>query len=183
MRYSPEHKQVNRQRFLEAGAALAKREGFGNTGMDALMAEAGLTTGAFYTQFRSKTEFLHAIIEHELGKTVAAFEGKSLPELQQALAFYLSPWHARHPAQGCPVPALGAEVARADMATRSAFEERLLQLHALFAAALGGNRQKAWALVSQAIGAVLLARAMATPAVQEEVLASVLAEASAALNP
>ena len=38
MRYSPEHKENTRARLLEVGGALAKKDGFGTTGVDSLMA-------------------------------------------------------------------------------------------------------------------------------------------------
>ncbi len=180
MRYSPEQKLATRQRLIESGAALAKKEGFGNTGMDALMAAAGLTTGAFYSQFRSKPELLHAIVEHELDRTLTLFAGKSDERLLRALTAYLSPFHAEHPELGCSIPTLGGEIARADIATRESFEARLLQLQASFSNTLGSD-DAAWALICQAVGGVLVARAMATPERRDEVLASVLAQAKAAL--
>ena len=80
MRYPPDHKTVARAKLIEAGGALAKKAGFSNTGIDALVAAAGVTTGAFYSQFRSKAELLHAIVERELSRTVEAGTGKSSNE-------------------------------------------------------------------------------------------------------
>ena len=177
MRYSPEQKLATRQRLIESGAALAKKEGFSNTGMDALMASAGLTTGAFYSQFRSKHELLHAIVEHELKRTLALFTDTSDDGLYKALAAYLSPYHAEHPEKGCPIPALGPEIGRADIGTRETFEALLVKLQASFRDTLGSD-DAAWALICQAVGGVLVARAMATPERRSEVLASVLAHAS-----
>lgn len=181
MRYPPEHKQETRQRLVAAGAALAKRQGFAATGLDALMAEAGLTTGAFYSQFRSKPELLRAIVEQEFERTVEAFSRQTPEQVQRALARYLSPQHVAHPEAGCPIPALGAEIARADEATRQVFENQLMRLHAVLATALG-NPDQAWALVCQAIGGVLVARAMATEAGRQAVLDGVLADVRARLG-
>lgn len=180
MRYRPEHKQETRQRLVEAGATLAKEQGFAGTGLDALVGAAGLTTGAFYAQFTSKPELLRAILEQELERTVDAFAGKTPAQARRALARYLSPQHATQPGAGCPIPALGAEIARADTGTRAVFESGLRGLHAVFAELLG-DRDAAWGLICQAIGGVLVARAMATPAARDEVLAGVLATALARL--
>lgn len=182
MRYPPEHKQAMRTRLVEAGAALAKQDGFGNTGMDALTAAAGVTTGAFYSQFRSKPEFLKAIVEHELAKTLAAFEGKSPQELMLALSWYLSPRHAKHPESGCPVPALGAEIGRADADTKAQFEAMMLKIQAAVRTAVD-NDAAAWAILCQAVGGVVIARAMATPERRDEVLKSVLDNALGLLHP
>lgn len=176
MRYPPGHKQASRTRLVEAGAALAKKEGFSNTGMDAIMAAAGMTTGAFYSQFHSKQELLQAIVEHELAKTLTAFDGKSGDAMLKALAAYLSPYHAGHPEQGCPIPALGAEIARASIETRTTFESLIVQIKGAFNEVLQ-NDDAAWAMICQAIGGIVVARAMATPERQQEVLKAVLANA------
>ncbi|KVE38169.1 TetR/AcrR family transcriptional regulator [Burkholderia sp. TSV86] len=172
MRYSPKHKEESRMRLIEAGAALAKQNGFANTGMDKLTAAAGVTTGAFYTQFRSKPEFLHAIIEHEMSKVLSAFEGRPKAELLAALRNYLSKTNVNHPELGCPVPSLGAEVARADIATRKTFEKLILRYQAAIANEVHDDAT-AWTIGCAAVGAVLIARAMATPEHRNEVLRSV----------
>ncbi len=177
MRYPPDHKQSSRARLVEAGAALAKQEGFGNTGLQALMAAADMTTGAFYSQFKSKPELLQAIIAHELSKTLDWFEGKSAAEIARSLNAYLSMQHAENPAQGCAIPALGAEVARADDATRLTFEQLILRVHAAIADATG-DEQLPWVLISQAVGAIVLARAMSTRAVRQTLLATVRIEST-----
>ncbi len=174
MRYSPKHKEASRARLVEAGAALAKRNGFANTGMDALTAAAGVTTGAFYSQFRSKPEFLYAIVEHEMSKVLATVENRSKDDLVATLRSYLSTAHADHPELGCPVPTLGAEIARADVATRRMFEDLIKRFQASLATALHDD-EAAWTLGCAAIGAVLVARSMASTERRSEVLRSVLA--------
>ncbi|HHW1778802.1 TPA: TetR/AcrR family transcriptional regulator, partial [Pseudomonas aeruginosa] len=66
MRYKPEQKQATRALLLSKAAPLVKRQGFASTGLDTLMKAAGLTTGAFYSQFSSKAELLEAILQREL---------------------------------------------------------------------------------------------------------------------
>lgn len=180
MRYPPEHKQETRQRLVQAGAALAKRQGFAASGLDALAGAAGLTTGAFYAQFKSKPELLRAIAEQELARAVDSFSARTPEQAAHALARYLSPQHAAHPEAGCAIPALGAEIARADLATREVFEVQLQRLHAVLTALLG-NSDAAWGLVCQSVGGILVARAMATPEARDAVLAGVLADALARL--
>lgn len=181
MRYPPEYKAAARVKLIEAGGALAKQEGFNNTGMDALTAAAGVTTGAFYSQFKSKAELLHAIVDHELSRTLQAFSGKNVQELQRVLGWYLSPRHAAHPEDGCPIPALGPEIARADDATRLRFEELLRQLADTLEPATT-HRNEAWAILAQAVGAVVLARAVLNPETQDEILGAVQAAALLAVK-
>lgn len=178
MRYPPEHKAQARRQLLKAGAALAKQQGFANTGMDALTAAAGVTTGAFYTQFTSKADFLQAMVEQELAQVVANFAHKTPQELQAVLAAYLSMRHVHHPERGCPIPSLGAEISRADEATKQQFEHHTEQLIEIISQAVS-DREQAWALLAQAVGAIVLARAVADPAKQQEIVQSVLQQSQA----
>lgn len=173
MRYPPEHKAAARRQLLDKSGAHAKQHGFAASGVDALMQAAGLTSGAFYGHFRSKNAFFAAIIESELGKSEMLFAGLN-PEnreqtLKAALGFYLSLGHVRHPEAGCALPSLAAEAGRAEPATREAFEAALLKIHTTLTRALG-SEAAAWVVVSQCAGAVMLARAMASPEQQRAVL-------------
>lgn len=182
MRYPPEHKAAARSKLLQAGGALVKKAGFAGTGMDALAAAAGVTTGAVYSQFRSKTELLHAMVDHELSCTIDAFTGKSGEELKRALAWYTSARHVDHPEHGCAIPSLAPEIARADEATRQHFEDLLKQIVALLEPATKEPAQ-AWALLAQLVGGVMLARAVPNAQTQHDILASVQAAAADMLKP
>lgn len=159
MRYSASHKQNTRERILDKAGALAKKKGFGTTGVDALMAAAGLTAGGFYAHFKSKSELLSALIDRELGRSRAMFGVDTDAALAKALQRYLSLGHVEHPQLGCPLTSLSSEIARADESVRVAFEERVLEIHQIVRSRTTDDAQ-AWSLIAQAVGAVTLARAM-----------------------
>ncbi|HVL00849.1 MAG TPA: TetR/AcrR family transcriptional regulator [Dongiaceae bacterium] len=161
MRYKPEYKAEARAKLLETAGTLAKEKGFGTTGVDVFMAAAGLTSGAFYTHFDSKSEFLKAILETELVRTQTMFSSKDRASLLKMAKAYLSEAHVAHPGKGCPLPALSAEVARSDADTRQSYENLIVQLKDQLVEQLDDD-SAAWALLSQAVGAVLIARAMNT---------------------
>ena len=169
MRYPPEYKAAARARLIESSGALAKQKGFSSTGMDALAAAAGVTTGAFYSQFKSKSDLLYAIVDHELSRTVTAFEGKTGTDLEKVTQWYLSPKHAAHPETGCPIPSLGAEIARADDATRQHFENLLKQIVETLQHTTKTD-EIAWQLLAQAVGAIMLSRAVINPETQLTIL-------------
>ena len=54
-RYGSEHKQVTRQRIIDAAGRRLKQDGIDGSGVATLMADAGLTNGAFYAHFDSRT--------------------------------------------------------------------------------------------------------------------------------
>lgn len=171
-------RQASRERLIQAGGALAKQAGFAGTGLDALAAAASLTSGAFYAQFRSKAELLAAIVSHDMTLMRNTFDGHSPAGMRKAMTRYLSLQHAENPAKGCSIPALGAEIARADIGTREKFEDHMLQLQSAFAEMLGDDQQ-AWVMLSQAIGAQVIARAMATAGTRQDLLDAVLQDALA----
>jgi len=170
--------QTSRECLIQAGGTLARQSGFAGTGLDALAAAANLTSGAFYAQFRSKAELLTAIVSHDMTTLRNTFDGNSPAKMRRAMTRYLSLQHAENPGLGCSIPALGAEIARADTATRESFEAHMLQLQAAFAELLG-NDQQAWIMLSQAIGAQVIARAMASTQAREDLLDAVLQDALA----
>lgn len=173
MRYPTTHKQDTRARLLKTTGALAKRQGFAGTGVDGLMAAAGLTSGAFYSHFRSKSELLEAIVHNELQRSGKLFHGKSRKQLLRIVEGYLSPAHIEQPETGCAIPALAGEVARANDATRLAFEQGVVALKDSMATATGSEAE-AWSVVAQLVGAVALARAMPSAEVREALLEGVL---------
>ncbi|MEW9897176.1 TetR/AcrR family transcriptional regulator [Chitinivorax sp. PXF-14] len=172
MRYAPEYKATARAKLLETSGALAKKKGFGVTGVDALMAEAGLTSGAFYSHFKSKNELLSAIIENELARTSAMFDRPDTKSILKAIRGYLSAEHVASPETGCLIPTLGPEVARADAATRALFEQGITRMQSTLQQKMPHDGD-AWAVISMAVGALVIARAMETPETQREALDAV----------
>jgi TetR/AcrR family transcriptional repressor of nem operon len=172
MRYPPDYKVQSRAKLVRSSARLAKQDGFGTSGVDALAAAAGLTSGAFYRHFEGKDELLSAIVETELDSTRARFAAitpHSREELLLAIDAYLSLAHVRHPEAGCVLPVLAPEVARASAETKTSFERALAELTAVLAEKIG-DRSIASALVSQCAGAVMIARGLASDAAKREVL-------------
>lgn len=173
MRYRPDHKFHAHCRLAEAAAALAKQAGFAATPLRRFMALVQRSTGAFYVLYDNKDDLLRVIVEQELERTLQRFDVADMAGLLEIFAAYLHPGHVEDSSGGCVLPALAAEIGRADVATRRACEKGLLRLHARLAPILG-DQNAAWAAICQAVGAVLLARAMATDTSREEVLTSTL---------
>ncbi len=172
MRYPPTHKTETRERLLDSSRAIAKKGGFEGTGVDALMAAVGLTGGAFYSHFGSKAELFDALVEREMQHTDALLAGSGDADaFERAVEEYLGRDHALHPEDGCVLPALGPEIARGGPEARATVERALKKTHRRWAARLGGDGDKAWALLSQCVGAVLLARVVNSERGRQAILA------------
>jgi TetR/AcrR family transcriptional regulator, transcriptional repressor for nem operon len=173
MRYSKDHKDASRQRLIELSGSHAKQHGFNESGMASLAASAGVTTGALYKHFDGKGDLLVAVIKAELERTAQMYDGFDPADdvsTARLLAGYLSLQHVRHPEQGCPLPSLTPEIARADDAAKAAYQAGLLQIHAKLRR-LTATSEDAWTLMAQNVGAVMLARASPDVELQREILA------------
>ncbi|MBD2840530.1 TetR/AcrR family transcriptional regulator [Pseudomonas sp. JM0905a] len=175
MRYSATHKEETRQKLLESSSAIAKTGGFSTTGVDGLMKAIGLTGGAFYSHFPSKNDLFTAIVQRELSSSligqVARGEGFCRDKLERCLDRYLSMAHLKNPDTGCAIPALGAEIARAALPVREEAEHWMLELQRAWAEILEDG-ELAWVLISQCVGALVVARMLAREETQAEVLSA-----------
>jgi AcrR family transcriptional regulator len=174
MRYAKDHKDASRQRLIELGGSHAKKHGFNESGMATLAASAGVTTGALYKHFEGKADLFAAVIAAELQRTARMYDGVDPADnaaAARSLAGYLSVQHVRHPEQGCPLPSLTPEVARADDAVKAAYQAGLLEIHAKLRR-LTATSEDAWTLMAQNVGAVMLARAIPDEELQREMLAA-----------
>ena len=175
MRYTPEHTERARVNLIEAGGRHAKTHGFASSGMADLAAAAGVTTGSLYKHFKGKSDLFVALISAELKQTAdryASIDPNDEAKVSQSLAGYLSMSHVQHPEAGCPLPSLTPEVARADDEAKMAFEQGVRAIHTNIEA-LTSDRDTAWAVIAQNVGAVMLARAMQSKSLQRELLNAV----------
>jgi TetR/AcrR family transcriptional regulator, transcriptional repressor for nem operon len=174
MRYSKEHKDASRARLIELGGSHAKKHGFNESGMATLAASAGVTTGALYKHFDGKADLFAAVIAAELERTAKMYDGFDPGDdasAAKSLKGYLSLEHVKHPEQGCPLPSLTPEIARADDAAKATYQAGLLEIHAKLRR-LTASSGDAWTLMAQNVGAVMLARAVPDEQLQREILAA-----------
>jgi AcrR family transcriptional regulator len=172
MRYPAEQKESTRAKLVSSSARLAKKKGFAASGVDSLTAAAGLSGGGFYKHFTGKAELLRAIVEHELARSFTVFfagpqvSGKRW--LRRTVEQYFGRENVLVPEAGCMLPSLAGEIARSDPATRRSFEGGMRRIVQAVAPQVGGEAA-AWAVLAQLVGAVVIARALATPAARQAV--------------
>jgi AcrR family transcriptional regulator len=73
-RVSEAHLAARRQQILDAAKRCFMRDGFHNTSMQDVIAEAGLSVGAVYRYFKSKNDLITAIAESVINAASAMFE-------------------------------------------------------------------------------------------------------------
>ncbi|CAN5867976.1 TetR/AcrR family transcriptional regulator [soil metagenome] len=175
MRYSATHKQETRDKLIDSSRAIAKKGGFDTTGVDALMGAIGLTGGAFYSHFGSKGELFAALVEREIDNSSEMLAGgpDSPPDhVAKCLRAYLSSYHALHPEAGCALTTLGPEIARSTPQVRAGVEKSMKKMQKNWTERLDGDSDKAWGLLAQCIGAIVMARVVESERTRQEILAS-----------
>ena len=183
MRKSKQEAAATRQRIIMAAAAAFRKNGIAGTGLSDLMAAAGLTHGGFYRHFDSKDQIVAeactAAVDSLVGQLAAAASGKSPQRGLKTIAEnYLSAAHRDEPADGCPLAALGSEMARADQRTRDAATQAFLKLVEVIAAQFGKARpevvrRRALVAAATMIGALTMSRVVT----DSELSAGILREA------
>ena len=192
MRYPPDHKAKAREALLQAGMHSMKAAGFNGIGVDGLAAKAGVTSGAFYSNFASKEEMLEAIVDAAVGEpflsdTETANKVELRREIRKFLDEYLTIFHVANPSEGCPTAALIVDIGRAGASTRAAYERKLTAWAARIADSLDGPRRdrerRAWSILSLMVGAISIARAMSNATSQTEVVDSARRTAERLMRP
>jgi TetR/AcrR family transcriptional repressor of nem operon len=157
-----------RQRIIDVAAREFRLNGIRATGLNDLMSAAGLTRGGFYRHFESK--------DHLVAEACAAGVRSIVGSLEEAasdhdgadgfLAIverYVSTAHRDTNVGGCPLAAMGSELARADDTTRTAASDGFDKLVDVIAKRLldpqsEDDRSQAVFALAAMIGAVTMSR-------------------------
>jgi TetR/AcrR family transcriptional repressor of nem operon len=181
VRYPAEHKEETRARIVRTASREFRRSGGAGIGIAGLMKELSLTHGGFYRHFKSKDQlFAEAVdeafedVSAKLMRAAAHSRGR---EIEAVVDAYLNDSHCAHPAEGCPIASLAADVARQPRKVRLAMEgalERYAERFAPFCAGRteGERRRNAILLFAGMAGTLTLARATADESLRASILES-----------
>ncbi|MGW6442837.1 TetR/AcrR family transcriptional regulator [Lentzea sp. NPDC055074] len=191
-RITKEDKARNRQNILDAAGRMFRAQGVDAVGIAELMKEAGLTHGGFYNHFASKNDLVvevcGASFAASLGSMARMIEAGSDQDrspMDRVVDEYLSTAHRDAPDGGCPSASLVTDAGRQSEAVQSAYAVGVEgYLHGFAAEFLreaeekghqldpGEARRKAVRLLSEMVGALMLARAVrrVEPELSDEIL-------------
>ena len=178
MRYGTEHKQATRQRIIKAAGRRFKRDGIDSSGISALMKDAGLTNGAFYTHFTSKDDLVAIAVADQLHTQNANIVAQAAPGragLEQIVRWYLSTRHRDNSDDDCPSAALLDEIRRCTDSTKQAYTDGVLVVIDGIAARLAPDdplsvRTKSLSAYAMMAGTLQLSRALADRRLADELL-------------
>lgn len=171
MPYPAGHRERVRERIVQSARRLFNRSGFESVSVDAIMAEAGLTRGGFYSYFTSKSDLYVEVLGCFLtdpnwksrweGVEIDLASAEAGPQIVRA---YLSRQHFDNVEDSCPMVALPCNVARSDERVKSAFEDVFKAMVKLLSRGVrNGSRsrdERAMAIATLCIGGMVVARSM-----------------------
>jgi TetR/AcrR family transcriptional repressor of nem operon len=176
------HKAKTRARILDEAAKALRTGGTEGISVAQLMKRAGLTHGGFYAHFASRDDLVaHAIdrMFEDSGRMLERFLGAApgARGLADLIDYYLSERAMQTLDRGCPLPGLSGEVLRMPPAARARFELGINTFHAAMRAALAAMAVaepdvQARSVLSEMVGALMLARAMSDPGAARDHLAA-----------
>lgn len=186
MGHSQEDKAASRRRILEITSARLRESGAEQPAIGELMKAANLTHGGFYRHFESREALIDEAIEsaladgaERLAAAVALGREKGDPFATMVDA-YLSEQHRDHPADSCAVATLAADVARGSDRARSAYTRQVSEYLEQFEMLRdepdsATRRRRALLDLSALVGALLMARAVNSAELSQELIGEVAA--------
>ncbi|CAN5883129.1 TetR/AcrR family transcriptional regulator [soil metagenome] len=198
MPYTAEHKRRTRRRIVESARRLFNGKGFTEVSIAEVMDHAGLTHGGFYRHFRDKEELYGEAVrwflcdeapkpwQRPLGKTGRGTGRRTgrKSRAEHMVDAYFSRDHFNDCESCCPLIGLPSDVARGGEAVKAAYQEVLERLLDVLQADLDGPslRERALALAALCVGGVAAARAVADPALADELRRAAYRQAQTVLK-
>mgnify|MGYP002700433956 CR=1 FL=1 len=182
MRHKGIDKEETKQRMIDAVGRGFRKSGFSGIGIEGLVKTAGVTSGAFYSHFGSKSGAFDIALTVGLDEVI-----KAIPEFQREYQsnwidafteYYLDEAHRQNIETGCAMASLTPEVVRFKENTHAIFENKMTEIVELIAIGLSGGSSeeltsRAWSMLGILIGGINLSRAMKTTEIAEDVASAI----------
>jgi AcrR family transcriptional regulator len=173
-------KEETHERIVQAAARAIRRHGYAGVGVAEVMKEAGLTHGGFYAHFKSRDELLVEALARagsdsgaNIARAAQARRARGVSAFRAFVDSYLSETHLQSMETGCPVAALGSDMARQSGGVRQASAQRVERLIGAVRDTLpGAPRATASVIAGTLVGALQLARALGDNAEGRAVLSA-----------
>jgi len=178
MRYEKGHRAGTSARIVERASTRIRERGVESIKVAGLMKSAGLTHGGFYLHFKSRRDLIEKAFANAMDGSVEKWrkisDGSNHEErLRKVVDYYLTQQHREDVGHGCALPSLGAEAPRAGAAIRRTFSSGLREIIAILSEdSRGTSKREAISIVSEMVGALLLARAVDHPEFASEILSA-----------
>ncbi len=180
MKVSKDQSRENRQLVLQAASEVMRASGISGAPMGEVAAKAGLTHGAIYRHFSSKTDLAEKVIDFDFARILSLLSQEGM-SYETYVRTYLSAQHRDYFPWGCPVGAFAGEMSKLEHPLRAAFAKGMQENITALAALMGGAVPAATAALALMAGALAMARAVASSdlALSDAILQNAIAAALA----
>ena len=183
MPYPTGHRAEVKKRIVQSARRSFNRYGFDRASLSQIMAGAGLTHGGFYSYFKSKSDLYAEVLgcfftepDWKSNWKGVHVDLKSSDAGQQVVRAYLSRQHYEEVENTCPMTALPSDVARSGKSAKRAFEKVFKAMVGVLEHGQGNGRgpnrpserARAQAIAALCVGGMVVARAMVSRAVEDE---------------
>jgi TetR/AcrR family transcriptional regulator, transcriptional repressor for nem operon len=179
VKVSKEVARKHQDSVVNAASVAIREHGIAEASVADIARAAGLTHGAIYRHFPSKSALVAAAIRFEFDRIIGVLMQLQAQDAKASsyADLYLSPDHRDHFHWGCPAAPLAAEIHRLEAEVQTAFRDGLNGNIAALAALINpadpiAARAEAITMLSALLGALSLARATSTidPGLSGEIL-------------
>lgn len=172
-----DQKQKSLEKILEVASTKLREDGIDGASISKVMADAGLTHGAFYAHFANKEELASRALRHAIdtsqpgwfddaGNTEESF-GDRLSRLARS---YLSRTHRDDVGHGCAISALVSDNLRSMPSFRKAYGEVVAGTLEKIAAGDKNHRDDAILFLVLCVGGLTLARSVDSNDLSDRIL-------------
>lgn len=172
MAWKETHKQATKEKILESAAKLFAVKGFEGVGIDEVMQDAGLTRGAFYAHFSSKSK----LYEESILNSARRIRSRLMPDKEYCFSLsdiansYLGQEHFKSLDMRCPLSSLITDVTQRDEVVRGVYTRVFTGFVERLANETGVSREDALQKAVLMIGGMAIARALTDEGLSEELL-------------
>ena len=185
MPYSKQHKAKSRQRILASAYKLFSTKGYDNVSINEIMADAGLTRGAFYAHFENKSKLYHeAIIYAAANSKITRRKPAKIDAetwVRELIRGYLHKNNITNTCS-CPLASLATDVVVREPEVRKAYTSTFKGMNHLIEnytkTFSDCNSDTILASTAMIIGGLAIARALDDPDLSERLLDSCRIKAS-----
>jgi AcrR family transcriptional regulator len=179
MPYPSGHGEQTRRKIVRSARKLFNKAGFDRVSINEVMADAGLTRGAFYSYFDSKSDLYAEVMNCFFTdpEWSSSWEGVHVDLAakdvgSQIVCAYLSRQHFENIEDSCPMVALPTDIARSGPSAKRAFERVFSGMVSALENGLSPHsvdpRVTAQAIAALCVGGMVIARAMEDRAASDE---------------
>ena len=169
MPWNAEHKEKSKEKILSSTTLLFTRKGFDEVSIDDVMREAGLTRGAFYSHFKSKSDIYNQAIIYGAKKARAHISDAEIESVMEFAENYLKIGTGEIDLQYCTLAFLITDINQRDKTVKSTYTKVLQGYHEVLES-LGLTKSLALQISVLLIGGLALSRTVTDKNLKSDIL-------------